>query len=200
VIRQLVELADALESPLGVVEATQLEAQLGDVQRRRRVAGSRRGDLLGGRQGLLGLAHLPVHVDQADHRARRAGRVARRLLEVGDGVRVASGHVGGVAERGERRLVLGVELHHPAKGVRRLLRAALGRERVAEVAPGLGIVGPQLGDRPQLVGRVVGAELHAGPARDPQQLGVARPALEPGQRRAPGRPEVPGVELRPRLV
>ena len=52
--------------------------------------------------------------------------------------------------------------------------APFGRERVAQVAPRLGLVGPQLGDAAQLLDRVVGAQLDPGAPGDPQQLDVVR--------------------------
>ncbi len=72
----------------------------------------------------------------------------------------------------ERHLVVGVELDRAAEGVAGLVHAALGRERLAQVVPGVGVLGSQLGRAPQLLGGVVGVELDAGAPGEHQQLDV----------------------------
>ncbi len=74
----------------------------------------------------------------------------------------------------ERHLVGGVELDGPAKGLARLVHPTLGRERLAQVVPGVGVLGSELGGAPQLLGGVLRVELHAGATGEYQQLDVLR--------------------------
>ena len=130
-------------------------------------------------------------------RRHAAAAALGRLLEDRDGLVLLAGGVGGVADSGQRGLVGRVEVDRLAEGLAGLLGAALGGQRVAEVAPGVGVVGPQLGDPPQLVDRVVGAGLDAGPAGQAQHLHVVRGRLEDGYGRRARGAVVVCLELRP---
>ena len=57
---------------------------------------------------------------------------------------------------GERQLIVGVELDGAPKRHLGFVHRALGRECLAQVMPGAGVIGGQLGRSPQVRNRVVG--------------------------------------------
>ena len=87
-----------------------------------------------------------------------------------------------MAERGERHLVLGVDLQHLAKRLVRLVGAPLGGQRVAQVAPRLGRVG-LAAPRPSGAGR----PRRRRPSRRPRVRPDAAARRRRGRRPAPRR-------------
>ncbi len=179
----VVDLAQARERGEGLVGVADLEAQLGHVERRHRLLGLGLGDQPRLCERLLVLAERAVHVHEADRRGRGAAHVLRRLAEIADGLLLAAGRGGGVAEMAERDLIGGVELDGTAEGIARLLRAPLGRKRLAEVVPRVGVLGGELGRALELLGGVLGVELHARATGEHQQLDVLGRAGKARERR-----------------
>ena len=199
-IGELEEVPEAREGVGGLVEVPRLERQLGHVECGERAVGVRLGDPAGRGKRVIRLAKRPVHVNQGDRGARGAAPAAGHLLEHRDGVVALAFLERRMAERGERGLVLGLDLEDLAEGLARLRGAPLGGQRVGQVAPGLRRVGLQLGHPPEPLDGVPGADLHPGAPGQPQQLHVVGRTFEAGDGRLVSPAERPRLEICASLV
>ena len=195
VARHVVERAQTLERGHRLLELPDLEAELGHVERGHQILGLGLGDPLRLGQRLLVVAERAVHVDEADRRGGGAAHALRRLAEVTHGLLLAPGRSGGVAEVAERHLVGGVELDRAAEGVVGLVHAPLGGERLPQVVPSVGVLRSELGRASQLLGRILGVELHARAPGEHQQLDILRRASQTRERHSAGLAIFAGLEL-----
>ena len=176
------------------------QAQLGHVEGVERVAGVGLGHLDGRREGLVVLAERAVHVHQADRGGRVPAHPISRLLEELDPLVALAGLEGGVTQVGQGHLVVGLELEHLLEGRLGLVRPALGGQRVAQVMPRLGIVGPQLGDPAQLLLRVGGPQLESREPATRSSSAIVRRRRTALRRRVARACVVAGLEQRACLV
>ena len=95
----------------------------------------------------------------------------------------------------ERHLVGGVELDRAAKGVVGLVHLALGGERLPQVVPGIGVLRGELGRAPQLLGRILGVELHTRAPGEHQQLDILGRVARPARAVSAGLAIFAGLEL-----
>jgi hypothetical protein len=117
VVGLVVEVAQTAEGRLGGIQASELEGEVGDVDRGEGILGPRLGQRYGGLERVVEPALAPVDLRERAQRLDVAGIVFERLSKVLPRlVRVAGGE-GEVPEVDERRRVVRAHLERPPEGV-----------------------------------------------------------------------------------